>query len=66
MDSVTDARKRLINAICKIAIELDIDHDLTMACINNLSKDELIGKFIELKELRLKKENDRMIGLLLN
>jgi hypothetical protein len=65
MDSTTEARKRLMKAICTIAKELDIDTELTEACIQTLTKDELIDKFIELKELRLKKENTRLVELLL-
>lgn len=65
MDNVKEAREKLIKAICVIACELDIDPELTKACVQPLTKDELIDKFVELKELRLKKENDRLIGLLL-
>ena len=66
MDNVTEARERLLKAICVIAAELDIDPTLTKACVNALSKDELIDKFIELKELRLRKENARLIDLLIS
>jgi hypothetical protein len=65
MDYVSKARERLINAICIIAGELEFDMQLTITCIESLSKDELIDKFIELKELRLKKENARLVELLL-
>jgi hypothetical protein len=64
-DNVTEARERLINAIVVIAGELDIDKDLTNACVQNLTKDELIDKFIEMKDERLKKENIRLVDLLL-
>jgi hypothetical protein len=60
-----EAIERLRNGICVIAGELNIDRDLTKGCIKNMNKDELIEKFIELKELRLKKENSRIIDLLL-
>lgn len=66
MDSTVEARERLIKAICVIAAELDIDWELTKACIQFYTKDELIDKFIELKELRLKKENARLVELLFN
>ena len=62
---MTEARERLIKAICVISSELDIVLILTKVCIETLTKDELIDKFIELKELRLKKENARLVELLL-
>ncbi len=65
MDNITEARERLIKAICIIAEELDIDKELTAGCVQTLTKDELIDKYIELKEIRLKKEHSRLVELLL-
>jgi hypothetical protein len=62
---MNEARERLIKAICIIAAELDIDPVLTKACVETLSKDELIEKYIELKDTRLKKENLRLVELLI-
>lgn len=66
MDKKEEAKSRLKYAIIQIATELNFDPALTRACIEELSKDELITKFTELKDLRLQKENDRLIGLLIN
>ncbi|MBH1941656.1 hypothetical protein I5677_12205 [Mobilitalea sibirica] len=66
MDKIVEARERLKKAICVIASELDIDPGLTRACIQTLTKDELIDKYIELKDLRLKKENMRLVDLLIS
>lgn len=65
MDNITEAIERLKRGIIEIAKELDIDPTITKAYIETLSKDELIDKFMELKELRLMKENARLIELLL-
>jgi hypothetical protein len=59
------AVERLKSGICSIAKELEFDIQLTKNCIENLSKEQLIEKFIELKELRLKVENARLINYLL-
>ena len=66
MGKDSEARERLKKAICIIAGELDIDIELTNACIETLNKEELINKYIELKELRLSKENLRLVDLLIN
>lgn len=56
--------EKLKYGIRALSTELDMDLNLVESCINNLSKEELIDKFIELKELRIKVENARIIELL--
>lgn len=60
-----NAEERLRYGIVKIAAELGIDINLVASSIQNLSKNELIDKFCELKDLRLKKENMRLIDFVI-
>jgi hypothetical protein len=60
-----EAIERLRHGILKIAEELGFDTDLTNVCIREMNKQELIDKFIDLKELRLSKENARLVEYLL-
>ena len=60
------AEKRLIKGICAIARELDMDVELVEKDLWVLTKNELIEKFIEIKEIRLKEENLRLVDLLFN
>lgn len=60
------AEKRLIKGICAIARELDMDVELVEKDLWVLAKNELIEKFIEIKEIRLKEENLRLVDLLFN
>ncbi len=53
------------NAICEIAKELDMNIELTRLNIENLNLDELIEEFVEMKELRLREENLRLVGLII-
>lgn len=63
----THEKTKLIlkNAICEIAKELDINIELTRLNIENLNLDELIEEFVEMKELRLREENLRLVGLII-
>lgn len=65
MDNIELARVRLKRAILIIAKEIDFDVELAKAGTENLSKDELIEKYIMFKDLALQKENARLIDLLL-
>lgn len=58
------ARKALQGAICTIAGELDIDVDKTRECIKNYTKEKLLETFTEMKSLRLRQENLRLISLI--
>lgn len=61
-----EAEERLIKGICEILKELDIDVKLAEKDLHNLKKNELIEKFVEVKEIRLIEENIRLIDFLIN
>jgi len=58
------AIERLKTGIIAIAAELNMDTELAKSSVEEKSKEELIDLFCDLKELRLKDENLRLIGLL--
>ena len=60
------AIERLKTGIITIAAELSMDTELAKFCVEEKSKEELINLFCDLKELRLKNENLRLIGLLVD
>jgi len=61
-----EAIEKLKNAICLIAGELDMDTEKARKYIKKFNKDELILRYIDLKDLRLKMENLSLVDLLIS
>ena len=65
MSREEEARQRLKHGIKRIAAELEFDPVLAETSIEELSKEDLLQRFCDLKDLRLQKENARMIDFLI-
>lgn len=61
----SEPKKILQNAICVIAEELDIDPERTREETKGYDKEHLIELFTKIKDLRVMRENMRIVDLLL-